>query len=275
MVLTWRQLGLEHLQEQNPVSVSYLGVTLSMVWKAQCLPGSSLALRSPRAESGQCHISRCYFVSGFESMVPTWRQLGLEHLQEQNPVSVSYLGVTLSMVWKAQCLPGSSLALRSPRAESGQCHISRCYFVSGFESMVLTWRQLGLEHLQEQNPVSVSYLGVTLSMVWKAQCLPGSSLALRSPRAESGQCHISRCYFVSGFESMVLTWRQLGLEHLQEQNPVKVTYLVLFCLWFRKHSAYQAAAWPWASPRPQCWWWGSRWASPEALARSTPTKISF
>ncbi len=46
--------------------------------------------------------------------------------------------------------------------------------------MVLTWRQLGLEHLQEQHPVSVAYLGVILSLA-----------------------------------SKVLTWRQLRLEHLQ------------------------------------------------------------
>jgi hypothetical protein len=44
MVLTWRQLGHEHLQEQNPVSVAYLGVILSLVSKAWCLLGGSLAL---------------------------------------------------------------------------------------------------------------------------------------------------------------------------------------------------------------------------------------
>jgi hypothetical protein len=50
---------------------------------------------------------------------------------------------------------------------------------------------------------------------------------------------------------MVLTWRQLGLEHLQKQNLVSITYLASFCLWFRKHCAYLAAAWPWASRRAE------------------------
>jgi hypothetical protein len=49
MVFTWRQLGLEHLQGQNPVSVANLGVILSLVSKAHCLPGGSLALSISKA----------------------------------------------------------------------------------------------------------------------------------------------------------------------------------------------------------------------------------
>ncbi len=151
--------------------------------------------------------------------------------------------------------PSASLAAAwpraSPRAESDQRRISRCYFVSRFKSIVPTWRQLGLEHLQEQNPFSVAYLVLFCLWFWKHGAYLAAAWPWASSRAESGQRRISRCYFVSGFKSMVLTWRQLGLEHLQKQNLVSITYLASFCLWFRKHCAYLAAAWPWASRRAE------------------------